>query len=103
MSADRRRELVIDAARAKSIGLANDVVPHAELLGKAKDIGRAIASKGPLAIATCKRLVLRGSDVSLDTALEAETLAFGAAFATKDAREGIEAFLARRPPKFQGQ
>lgn len=94
---------VIDAARAKTIGLANEVVPHAELLGKTKDIGRAIASKAPLAIATCKRLVLRGSDVSLDTALEAETLAFGAAFATKDAREGIDAFLARRPPKFQGQ
>jgi enoyl-CoA hydratase len=94
---------IIDASRAKAIGLANDVVPHAELVGKAKDIGHAIASKAPLSIATCKRLVLRGSEISLDAALEAETLAFGAAFATKDAREGIDAFLARRPPKFQGQ
>lgn len=94
---------IIDAARAKAIGLANEVVPHVELVGKAKDLGRAIASKAPLAIATCKRLILRGSEVSLDAALEAETLAFGAAFATKDAREGIEAFLARRPPKFRGE
>jgi enoyl-CoA hydratase len=94
---------VIDAARAKAIGLANEVVPHAELLEKAKAVGRAIAQKGPLAIAACKRLVLRGADVSLETALELESLAFGAAFATKDAREGMAAFLAKRPAKFEGK
>ena len=94
---------VIDAARAKAIGLANEVVPHAELLSKVKEVGRAIAAKGPLAIAATKRLMLRGSEVSLDAALELETLAFGAAFATKDAREGIGAFLEKRPPKFEGE
>jgi len=103
----RARELVytgavIDAARAKEIGLVNDVVPHAELLTKAKAIGRAVASKAPLSVAACKRLILRGSEVSLEAALELETLAFGAAFATRDAREGIDAFLAKRPPRFEG-
>jgi enoyl-CoA hydratase len=94
---------VIDAARAKAIGLANEVVPHAELLEKAKGVGRAIAATGPLAVAAVKRLMLRGSEVSLDAALELESLAFGAAFATKDAREGIAAFLAKRPAKFEGE
>jgi enoyl-CoA hydratase len=94
---------VIDAARAKAIGLANEVVPHAELLAKAKDVGREIAQKGPLAIAACKRLVLKGAEVSLDAALELETRAFGAAFATKDGREGMAAFLAKRPAKFEGE
>ncbi|HEX6765041.1 MAG TPA: enoyl-CoA hydratase-related protein, partial [Polyangiaceae bacterium] len=88
---------------AKEIGLANEVVAHADLLPKTKELGRAIAAKAPLSIAACKRLILRGSEVSLDAALELETLAFGAAFATKDAREGIAAFLAKRTPKFEGE
>ena len=94
---------MIDAARAKSIGLANEVVPHAELREKAKSVGRAIAATGPLAVAACKRLLLRGSEVSLDAGLELESLAFGAAFATNDAREGMAAFLAKRPAKFEGE
>ncbi len=94
---------LIDAARAKAIGLVNEVVPHAELLEKAKSVGRAIAATGPLAVAACKRLMLRGSEVSLEAGLELESLAFGAAFATKDAREGIAAFLAKRPAKFEGE
>jgi enoyl-CoA hydratase len=94
---------VIDAARAAAIGLANAVVPHAELLAKAKELGRAIASKAPLSIAAAKRLMLRGSEVSLEAALELETTAFGAAFATSDANEGIAAFLGKRPPKFEGR
>jgi enoyl-CoA hydratase len=104
----RARELiytgaVVDATKAKEIGLANEVVAHADLLPKVKELGRAIAAKAPLSIAACKRLILRGSEVSLDAALELETLAFGAAFATKDAREGIAAFLAKRTPKFEGE
>jgi enoyl-CoA hydratase len=94
---------VIDAARAKAIGLVNEVVPHAELATKVRELGRAIAAKGPLAVAATKRLMLRGQDVPLDTALELETTAFGAAFATKDAREGIAAFLEKRAAKFQGE
>jgi enoyl-CoA hydratase len=94
---------VIDAARAKEIGLANHVVPHAEVLAKAKELGHAIGAKAPLAVAAAKRLMLRGNEVSLEAALELETLAFGAAFATKDAREGIAAFLEKRPPKFEGE
>jgi enoyl-CoA hydratase len=94
---------VIDAARAVAIGLANAIVPHAELMAKAKELGRAIASKAPLSVAAAKRLMLRGSEVFLEAALELETIAFGAAFATSDAREGIAAFLEKRPPKFEGR
>jgi enoyl-CoA hydratase len=94
---------VIDAVRAKAIGLANEVVPHAELLARTKELGRAIAEKAPLAIAAAKRLMHRGPEISLDAALELETTAFGAAFATKDAREGMDAFLAKRAPKFSGE
>jgi enoyl-CoA hydratase/carnithine racemase len=47
--------------------------------------------------------MLRGNEISLDAALELETLAFGAAFATKDAREGIAAFLEKRSARFEGE
>jgi enoyl-CoA hydratase len=103
----RARELVytgavIGAEQAKAIGLVNEVVPHAELLTRVKELCRAIAGKAPLAVAACKRLVLRGEDVDLTTACELETEAFGALFASDDAREGTSAFIAKRPPAFQG-
>jgi enoyl-CoA hydratase len=103
----RARELVytgavIGAEQAKAIGLVNEVVPHAELLTRVKELGRTIAGKAPLAIAACKRLVLRGADIDLTAACELETETFGALFATHDAREGTAAFMAKRAPAFRG-
>jgi enoyl-CoA hydratase len=103
----RARELVytgavVGAEQAKAIGLVNEVVPHAELMTRVKELCRAIAGKAPLAVAACKRLVLRGEDVDLTTACELETEAFGALFASDDAREGTSAFIAKRSPAFQG-
>ena len=103
----RARELVysgavIGAEQAKAIGLVNEVVPHAELLARTKEVCRAIASKAPLAVAAAKRVMLRGVDVDLTAACELETEAFGALFATNDAREGTQAFVAKRPPSYQG-
>jgi enoyl-CoA hydratase len=107
VGAGRARELVytgavIGAERAKAIGLVNEVVPHAELMERVKELGRAIATRAPLAVAACKRLVLRGEAVDLTTACELETEAFGALFATDDAREGTSAFVAKRTPTFRG-
>ncbi|HEY3497313.1 MAG TPA: enoyl-CoA hydratase-related protein [Polyangiaceae bacterium] len=103
----RARELVysgavIGAEQAKAIGLVNEVVPHAELIGRVKELCRAIASKAPLAVAAAKRVMLRGAGVDLTAGCELETEAFGALFATNDAREGTQAFLAKRPPSYQG-
>jgi enoyl-CoA hydratase len=104
----RARELVytgavLGAEQAKAIGLVNEVVPHAELLARVMELCRTIASKAPLAVAACKRLVLRGADVDLGAASELETEAFGALFATEDAREGTSAFIAKRPAVFRGK
>ena len=56
---------MIGADEALRIGLVNAVVPHAELLPRVRDVAKTIASKGPLAIAAVKRVVLRGADVPL--------------------------------------
>jgi len=103
----RARELVmtgapIDAARALSIGLVNEVVPHAELIERTKAVARTIADKGPLAVAAAKRLLLRGAETDLAAGCELETEAFGALFASHDAREGTTAFVAKRKPDFNG-
>jgi len=104
----RARELcftgdVIDAAEALRIGLVNAVVPHAELLAKARAVAGKIASKGPLAIAQCKRVLSRGADVPLPVANELEAQAFASLFASADQREGMAAFLGKRKATFEGK
>jgi enoyl-CoA hydratase len=104
----RARELcmtgaIIGAEEALRIGLINAIVPHAELLAKVKDVAKTIASKGPLAIAQCKRVILRGADVPLSVANELEAQAFSALFGTADQVEGMAAFLAKRPAAFTGR
>ena len=101
------RELVytgapIDAARAKAIGLVNEVVPHAELMTRVQAVARQIAERPPLAVASAKRLLLHGPEADLRVANELETEAFGALFATHDAREGTHAFIEKRSPVFDG-
>ncbi len=104
----RARELcmtgdMIGAEEALRIGLVNAVVPHAELPARVREVAGKIASKGPLAIAAVKRVVLRGADVPLPTANELEATAFAGLFGSADQREGMRAFLEKRPAKFEGR
>jgi enoyl-CoA hydratase len=95
----------IDAAEALRIGLADAVVPHAELAGKVTALAGRIAANGPLAVAECKRLIQRGQSMALADALALEQRSFGLLFASADQREGMAAFLAkpRRAAQFKGQ
>ncbi len=92
----------VDAAKAKEIGLALEVLPAAELLPFARAQARKIASRGPVAIAAAKRAVREGADADLRTANELERQAFAALFGTEDAREGMKAFTEKRAPRFTG-
>jgi len=104
----RARELcytgdMIGADEALRIGLVNAVVPHAELLDRVRATAKKIASKGPLAIAQAKRVLLRGEGLPLTAACELEAQAFAALFTSHDQREGMKAFLEKRPAKFEGK
>lgn len=103
----RARELcmtgdIIGAEEALRIGLVNAVVPHAELLDRVRAVAAKIASKGPLAIAQCKRVLAQGADTALRAACELEGEAFASLFATLDQKEGMQAFLEKRTAAFTG-
>jgi enoyl-CoA hydratase len=94
---------MVGAQEALRMGLVNAVVPHEELLTKVREVAAKIASRGPLAVAALKRVVLRGEDVPLPTANELEATAFASLFGTSDQREGMRAFLDKREPSFEGK
>lgn len=94
---------MIDAAEAYRIGLVNKVVPAADLLAEAERMLRQIIAFGPVAVALCIEAVNRGADVPLDQGLELEASYFGLLSATEDMREGMRAFLEKRPAQFTGR
>ena len=102
------RELVysgrsLSAEEALRVGLVNAIYPADELLPKAKELGKLIAGKGPLAVARCKRLMTAGLGLPLGAANELERQTFAALFASADQKEGMRAFLEKRSPSFQGR
>ncbi|HXX32477.1 MAG TPA: enoyl-CoA hydratase-related protein [Myxococcaceae bacterium] len=103
----RAKELIftgdmIDAARAKQIGLALEVVPAAQLLDHCRAVIARITKKGPLAVARAKRVIVDGADRPLAEANELERDAFAGLFPSADRREGMSAFLEKRPAAFRG-
>lgn len=91
---------MIDAAKAKEIGLALEVLPGEELLPHALQIARKIASRAPAAVALAKRTLHAGLAVDAAIAGELERQAFALLFGTEDTREGLRAFVEKRPASF---
>jgi enoyl-CoA hydratase len=103
----RAKELVLTGDRIKGPqalqwGLLNKVVPRERLLEEAVAIVERVARNGPLAVRTAKDVLQRGLDLPLP-ALALEARAFGTIFATHDQREGMKAFLEKRPPRYEGR
>jgi enoyl-CoA hydratase / 3-hydroxyacyl-CoA dehydrogenase len=90
----------IDAGEAAELGLAHRVVPDHELFDTALAWARKLSEQAPIAIEQIKRVSAAGD---LDAGLEAERQGFLTAFTSEDAREGISAFLQKRPPHFEGK
>jgi enoyl-CoA hydratase len=93
----------IDAETALRIGLANRVFPPEELVGAALAAGQKLAAKGPLAVGLAKRVIQEGQDADVRTAHAFEQTAFGLVSASRDRGEGMDAFLAKRDPGFEGR
>jgi enoyl-CoA hydratase/3-hydroxyacyl-CoA dehydrogenase len=90
----------IGAEEAYEHGLANRVVADHELLDTALAWARKLAGQAPLSVAQIKRV---SAAADLDAGIEAEKAGFQTTFGSADAREGISAFLQKRPPRWQGR
>ncbi|MDR3264708.1 MAG: enoyl-CoA hydratase/isomerase family protein [Synergistaceae bacterium] len=100
----RAKELIftgelIDANEAYRIGLANKVVPLAELLDKCKEMAKKIMANSSYAVSLAKAAINAGLDVDLNTGLKLEADLFGLTFATADKTEGMGAFVEKRKEK----
>lgn len=93
----------VTAAEAERIGLVNKVVPAGTALQAARDIARKIASNGPVACRYAMDAIRRGLEMPLAQGQLLEATLFGLCAATEDMKEGMTAFLEKRPAKFSGR
>lgn len=94
---------VLSARQALDWGLVNRVVADEEVLSAAVEMAQVLA-KGPTrAFGETKRLLLTGMTASLESQLEQEARAITALAGSADGREGMAAFINKRPPRFMGQ
>lgn len=91
----------VGADEAVSIGLADRVYPPDTLLDRAVADARDWATKATKGIAAAKRAVNRGAGEPMSKALEIEAEEFNRAFWTDDAKEGVSAFIEKRPASFR--
>jgi enoyl-CoA hydratase/carnithine racemase len=94
---------MISAQEAYRIGLVNEVVPAANLIARAEEILKQIASNAPAAVRLSLEAVNRGMDTSQGEGFALEASYFGLCAATEDKKEGASAFLEKRAPQFHGR
>jgi enoyl-CoA hydratase len=92
---------MIDADEAYRIGLVNKVLSSDQLLDAAKKMALTIMSKGPNAVRLAKEAIRNGLELDLERANQYEAELFGLCFATADQKEGMLAFLEKRPAEFK--
>jgi enoyl-CoA hydratase len=93
----------VRAADAERMGLVNRVVPAGAHLDEARRLARMIAERPPLAVRLGKEAVNHAMEVGLAAGLEFERKLFYLLFASEDKREGMRAFLEKRPGRFTGR
>ena len=93
----------IDAQNAKEIKLVNDVFPHSELMDKTMEFANIVLTKAPIAVSAAIDCIKMSDKLSLQEGLAYESIKFGEVGATKDFKEGTEAFLQKRPATFIGE
>jgi len=93
---------MIDAEEALRLGLVNRVVPSGALLAEAQKLARVLAGKAPVALQQAKAAINVGTEIDLDNGCRYEAEAFAVTFGSADRREGMRAFLDKRPAAFKG-
>src|SRR5262249_13257363 len=92
----------ITAQEGHALGLVNKIAPVELYLEEAKAIAREIAKKSPVAVRLAKEAVLKTFDTSISEGLQFERKNFYLLFSSEDQKEGMRAFMEKRPAKFSG-
>ena len=93
----------IGAVEAERIGLVNKVVPADQLASAAEEMAKKFASRSPVAIRAAIEVINAGSDMPFEEGQLLEATLFGLLCATEDMKEGMSAFLEKRPANFPGR
>ena len=93
---------MMESEEAERSGLVSRIVPVADLVEDAVKTASRIAEMSPAVAMMVKEAVNRAFETSLGEGIRFERRLFQAAFATRDQKEGMAAFLDKRPPRFKG-
>lgn len=94
---------MITAEEAKSSGLISKIFPADKLLEEAVKLGEKIASHSQLVVLLAKQAVNAAYETTLQQGLQYENKLFNSSFSLADRKEGMTAFLEKRPPKFRNE
>lgn len=93
----------ITGIEAVQWGLANKAVPEEQLLEEAKTLANKIAQKSPISVRATIELLNAAKSKSFHEAVQHEAELFGKVFMSEDAKEGVQAFIEKRPARFRGK
>jgi 2-(1,2-epoxy-1,2-dihydrophenyl)acetyl-CoA isomerase len=93
----------LSADRCVHLGLANRVVPDGMTFAHAEELADRLAAAAPLALAGTKRLLREAAGLGLDATMSAEAVQQAKCIDSADFREGVQAFVEKRPPRFAGR
>jgi enoyl-CoA hydratase/carnithine racemase len=92
-----------DAETAQAMGLVNTVAKKGRWLEEAMGLAQTVAERPPIAARLAKQAVIAAEETALSAGLENERRLYELAMATEDRVEGMEAFLEKREPRFEGK
>lgn len=94
---------MIKADEAERIGLVNHVYTAETLMNEAVEMAKSFIKNAPIAVKYSKACIDRGMQMSIDEGIAVENELFAMCFATKDQKEGMKAFLEKRPASFENK
>ncbi len=94
---------ILPAAKAEALGLVDEIVPATELITHSQAFAEQLAGKAPMAVQIAKSVLNKSAEAPLAAGLEMELQGAAALFASDDRKEGMRAFLEKRPPRFTGR
>jgi enoyl-CoA hydratase len=94
---------MMDAVEAERANLVSRVVPLASLMDEAMKLAETVASMSLPSVMIAKEAVNRAFEVSLAEGIRFERRVFHSLFATEDQKEGMKAFVEKRPPKWKNK